>query len=129
LILAVGLVLMLALPGAALIQLIVASTILPALIYGAIVILYLAVRKRLEQKTDGFSLGRFEMPVAVAALIWEVVVLFVLVTPGDATIPALIVLGLILTGGVYFAYMLFFRREVLDSEPGEDAFVAAEETE
>ena len=129
LILAVGLVLMLALPGAALIQLIVASTILPALIYGAIVILYLAVRKRLEQKTDGFSLGRFEMPVAVAALIWEVVVLFVLVTPGDATIPALIVLGLILTGGVYFAYMLLFRREVLDSEPGEDAFVAAEETE
>jgi amino acid transporter len=129
LILAVGLVLMLALPGAALIQLIVASTILPALIYGAIVILYLAVRKRLEQKTDGFSLGRFEMPVAVAALIWEVVVLFVLVTPGDATIPALIVLGLILTGGVYFAYMLFFRPEVLDSEPGEDGFVAAEETE
>jgi amino acid transporter len=127
LILAVGLVLMLVLPGAALIQLIVASTILPALIYGAIVILYLAVRKRLEYKTDGFSLGRFEMPVAVAALIWEVVVLFVLVTPGDATVPTLIVLGLILAGGLYFAYMLFFRREVLDSEPDEDVVAVAPE--
>jgi amino acid transporter len=125
LILAVGLVLMLALPGAALVQLIVASTILPALIYGAIVILYIAVRKRLEHKEDGFTLGRFEMPVAIAALIWEVFVLFALVTPGDATVPTLVVLGLILAGGVYFAYMWFFHREVLDNEPGVDVFAAA----
>lgn len=127
LILAVGLVLMLVLPGDALVQLIVASTILPALIYGAIVILYLAVRKRLGHKDGGFSLGRFEMPVAIAALIWEAFVLFVLVTPGDATIPTLIVLGLILAGGVYFAYMLIFHREVIDTEPGEDIFAAAPE--
>ena len=64
---------------------------MPALIYGAIVILYLAVRKRLERKEGGFSLGRFEMPVAIAALIWVAFVLFVLVTPGDHTIPVLIV--------------------------------------
>jgi amino acid transporter len=125
LILVVGVVLMLALPGAALLQLIVGSTILPALIYGAIVILYLAVRKRLEHKQGGFSLGRFELPVAIAALIWEAFVLFVLVTPGDATVPTLIVIGLLLAGGVYFAYMLVFNREVLDTEPGEDIFAAA----
>jgi amino acid transporter len=128
LILIVGVILMLALPGAALLQLIIGSTILPALIYGAIVILYLAVRKRLEHKEGGFSLGRFEMPVAIAALIWEAFVLFVLVTPGDATVPTLIVIGLILAGGVYFAYMLIFNREVLDTEPGEDIFAAAPET-
>jgi amino acid transporter len=127
LILVVGVVLMLALPGAALLQLIIGSTILPALIYGAIVILYLAVRKRLERKQGGFSLGRFELPVAVAALIWEALVLFVLVTPGDASIPTLIVIGLILAGGVYFAYMLIFNREVLDTEPGDDIFAAAPE--
>ena len=125
LILVVGVVLMLALPGAALLQLIIGSTILPALIYGAIVILYLAVRKRLEHKAGGFSLGRFELPVAIAALIWEAFVLFVLVTPGDATVPTLIVIGLILAGGVYFAYLLIFNREVLDTEPGEDIFAAA----
>ena len=60
LILVIGVVLMVALPGAALLQLIVASTILPALIYGGIVVLYLCVRKRLEAKEGGFSLGRFE---------------------------------------------------------------------
>ncbi|MEU0493933.1 amino acid permease [Mycobacterium sp. NPDC006124] len=120
LILAVGVVLMLALPGQALIPLIVGSTLLPAMIYTGIVILYLSVRKGLEHREGGFSLGRFEMPVAVAALIWEAFVLFVLVTPGDNTIPVLIVVGLILAGGVYFAYLYFLHREILDTEPGVD---------
>ncbi|MCJ0903828.1 APC family permease [Rhodococcus sp. ARC_M6] len=126
LILAVGVVLMIALPGSALLQLIIGSTILPALIYGAIVILYLAVRKRLEHKEGGFSLGRFELPVAVAALMWVAFVMFVLVTPGDASVPVLIVVGLILAGGIYFAYMMIFNRKVLDTEPGDvDEFAAA----
>jgi amino acid transporter len=119
LILVVGVVLMVALPGEALLQLIIGSTILPALIYGATVILYLAVRKRLERKEGGFSLGRFELPVAVAALIWVAFALFALVTPGDASVPVLIVLGLILAGGIYFAKMMIFNREVLDTEPGD----------
>lgn len=120
LILAVAVILMVALPGAALIPLIVGSTLLPALIYTGIVILYLAVRKRLEHKEGGFSLGRFEMPVAVAALIWEALVLFVLVTPGGNAVPVLIVVLIVLAGGVYFGYMYFFHREVLDTEPGMD---------
>ena len=127
LILVVGVVLMVALPGQALMQLIIGGTILPALIYGAIVILYLAVRKRLEHREGGFSLGRFEMPVAIAALIWVAFALVFLVTPGDATVPALVVLGLILAGGVYFAYMRIFHREVLDTEPGVDIFAVAPE--
>ena len=57
----VGVVLMLVVPGAALLELITASTILPALIYGATVILYLAVRKRLGHKEGAFSLGRYEL--------------------------------------------------------------------
>ncbi|AKK29540.1 APC family permease [Mycobacterium sp. EPa45] len=126
LILLVGVALMVALPGEALLQLIIGSTILPALIYGAIVVLYLAVRKRLEHKEGGFSLGRFEMPVAVTALIWEVIVVFVLVTPGDATVPTLIVAGLIVAGGVYFAYLMIVRRAVLDHEPGNDIFADPE---
>lgn len=124
LILAVGLVLMLALPGEALLQLIIASTILPALIYAGIVILYLVVRKRLDHREGGFSLGHFEVPVAAAALIWEAIVVVVLVTPGDATVPTLIVAGLILAGGVYLTYLRIRHPEVLDNEPGEDIFVA-----
>ena len=124
LILGIGVVLMLALPGEALIPLIVGSTLLPALIYTGIVILYLTVRKRLEHKEGGFSLGRFEMPVAIAALLWEAFVLFVLVTPGGNTIPVLIVIGLILAGGVYFAYTYFLHREILDHESGVDDALA-----
>ncbi|BCI78919.1 amino acid permease [Mycolicibacterium sp. TY66] len=125
LILAVGVVLMATLRGAALIQLIIASTILPALIYGAIVVLYLAVRRRLEHKEGGFSLGRFELPVAGVALVWVAVAIFVLVTPTTARVPSLIVLGLIAVGVGYFVKMLILNREVLDTEPGIDEFAAA----
>ena len=122
LILVVGVVLMLALPGQALLQLIIGSTILPALIYGSIVVLYLVVRRRLERKEGGFNLGRFEVPISVAALIWVAAALFVLVTPGDALVPNLIVVGLIVAGGLYFAKMMIVNREVLEVEPsGGDA--------
>ncbi|MUL47266.1 amino acid permease [Mycobacterium sp. CBMA293] len=127
LILVVGVVLMVTLRGSALIQLIIASTILPALIYGAIVVLYLSVRKRLERKQGGFSLGRFEAPIAGVALAWVAVAVFVLVTPGSARVPSLIVLGLIAAGVGYFVKMLVFDREVLDTEPGIDEFAATPE--
>ncbi len=125
LILAVGVVLMATLRGAALIQLIIASTILPALIYGAIVVLYLVVRKRLEHKEGGFSLGRFELPVAGVALVWVAFAIFVLVTPDSARVPSFIVLGLIAVGVGYFIKMLILNREVLDTEPGIDEFAVA----
>ena len=75
-----GIVLMVGLPGQALLELITASTILPVLVYGATVALYLAVRPRLGRKKGAFDLGRFEMPVAIAALVWLVVA----VCAGDA---------------------------------------------
>lgn len=125
LIVGVGIVLMLALPGEALLQLIVASTILPALIYGGIVVLYLGVRRRLERRTGGFSLGRFEVPVAVVALVWVAFALFVLLTPESARVPGLIVLGLLAVGGVYFGFLLSTRRSVFDHEPGGGPAVVA----
>ena len=70
LIFVVGVVLMVALPGDALLKLITAATILPAIIYGMTVVLYLAVRKRLDRKKGAFDLGRFELPVAIGALVW-----------------------------------------------------------
>jgi hypothetical protein len=43
--------------------------------------------------------------------------------PGTSLVPDLVVVGLILAGGLYFAIMLIFNREVLDTEPGiPDAF-------
>ena len=120
LILVIAAALMLILPGDALLQLIVASTILPALLYGGVVVLYLCVRKRLNTKAGGFSLGRFETPVAYTALVWVAFSVFVLVSPSEARVPGLIVLGLIVLGGLYFVTLLFTNREVLEAEPGDE---------
>ncbi|MFV9634493.1 APC family permease [Mycobacterium neumannii] len=119
----VGVALMVELPGQALLQLIVGSTILPALIYGAITVLYLSVRKRLGRREGAFGLGRFEVPVAIAAIIWVVFSLVALMSPSDSLVPDLIVLGVVAAGGLYFAKMMIFNREVLETEPGDpDAF-------
>ncbi len=88
LMLVVGVILMVALPGGALLELIMAGTILPAILYGSTIVLYLAVRKRLDRREGAFDLGRFELPVAIAALVWMGVVLFVLVTPSEALVPS-----------------------------------------
>jgi amino acid transporter len=117
LMLAGGIALMLALPGDALIQLITASTILPILLYTATAILYLAVRGKLDRKEGAFDLGRFELPVAVVALIWLALAMFVLVTPDEAFVPVMIVVGLMLAGGLFFLGILIFDRKSLDSAP------------
>jgi amino acid transporter len=111
-----GVVLMVVLPGAALLQLITASTILPAITYGATIVLYLAVRRRLDQRKGAFDLGRFELPVAIGALVWSVIVLFVLLAPLEVG-PVVIVAGLLVVGGSYFASLLVFNRKVLETEP------------
>jgi hypothetical protein len=73
------------------------------------------VRKRLERKESAFDLGRLELPVAIAALIWGAVALFVLVAPADGA-TLLIVMGLLLVGGLYFLGLLAFNREVLETK-------------
>ncbi|MDH6280320.1 amino acid transporter [Prescottella agglutinans] len=119
LICAVAVVLMLALPGAALLKLIVAGTILTVIVYGGTIVLYLAVRGRLDRRAGAFNLGQFELPVAVGALVWMVVVLFVVVSPTEARVPVALVAGLGVAGGLYFLWLSRTRREVLDTEPGD----------
>jgi len=115
----VGFVLMAVLPGDALLELLTCGGVIGAVLYGMIIVLYLAVRKRLGRQEDAFDLGRFEMPVAVGALVWSVIVVFILVSPSQALTAVLISIGILLIGGVYFAYLLIANREVLESEPGE----------
>jgi amino acid transporter len=122
LIFAVGVILMVGLPGAALLKLIQATSILPAIIYGATIVLYLAVRGRLDRRAGGFDLGRFEVPVAIGALAWIVFALFALVTPPNAVVSVVIVVGLLLLGAVYLAYLWLAKREVLEHEPGKELF-------
>ncbi|WP_405442775.1 APC family permease [Streptomyces avidinii] len=122
LIFALGVVLMVALPGAALLELITASTILPAITYGSTIVLYLAVRKRLGRRKGAFDLGRFELPVAICALVWTLVALCVLVAPEEALVSVVIVAGLLLAGGLAFLGLLRFNRRAMETEPGDAGF-------
>ncbi|MGB8404700.1 MAG: APC family permease [Mycobacterium sp.] len=117
LIVVVGFILMFALPGDALQQLITAGGVIGAILYGAIVVLYLGVRKRLTHKEDAFDLGRFETPVAIAAVLWSFVVVLVLVTPPEVFTAVLIAVGILLAGATYFGYLVITNREVFEHEP------------
>ncbi|MFD7835402.1 hypothetical protein [Streptomyces sp. NPDC059761] len=67
--------------------------------------------------------GRFELPVAVCALVWTIVALFVLVTPNEAFVSVVIVAGLLLLGGLFFLAMVRFDRQAMETEPGQvDSF-------
>jgi hypothetical protein len=76
------------------------------------------VRGRLDRRKGAFDLGRFELPVAIGALVWSAVSLFVLVTPATAVVPALIVVGLLLAGGLFFLGLQIFDRGALETEAG-----------
>ncbi len=81
--------------------------------------LYLVVRRRFGHREGAFNLGRFELPVAIGALLWVTAALIVLTVPAEALVPDLIVLGLLLAGGLFFLGMLIFSRESLEAEPGD----------
>jgi len=76
------------------------------------------VRTKLERKDGAFNLGRFELPVAIAALAWLLASAFVSIVSAPSLVPILIVVGMLLVGGVYLAYLMTFRRQVLEREPG-----------
>ncbi|MCV7298321.1 amino acid permease [Mycobacterium barrassiae] len=119
LVVVLGILLMIAMPGDALLALITTGTILGPLLYGATIVLYLSVRKRLDRVEGAFDLGRFEMPVAVSALIWSAIAIFVILAPPSARVPTALVAGLFLIGGLYFFKLWTFDREILETEPGD----------
>ncbi|MGZ8748471.1 MAG: APC family permease [Mycobacterium sp.] len=119
LIVVLGIVLMVAMPGDALLELITTGTIIGPVLYGATIVLYLSVRKNLDRVEGAFDLGRFEMPVAISALIWSAIAVFVIVAPPSARVPIVIVVGLFLIGGLYFLKLWKFDRGVLETEPGD----------
>jgi amino acid transporter len=120
----IGTAVLAALPGNALLELITSGTVFPALTYCMIVVLYLAVRKRLDRQEGAFDIGRFDLPISVAALAWSISAIVILLSPAGALVPVIIVAGLLVVGGLYFAYMMLLNRDVLDHEPGDLAVFA-----
>ena len=97
--------------AAALTNLFGAATLMPAIIYLATVLLYVAARNRLPE-SRGFSLGRWEWPVIVLSLVW---LLFELSIFRDASFkaPWVYLLIMVAIGLVYFAYLLFAQPQTL----------------
>jgi amino acid transporter len=123
-----GIILMLALPGAALSQLIATSTLIGVGQYIMTVVLYLAVRRKFDRSGGGFDLGRFDRLVAVAALVWVVVCLFTVLVSFTTLATLLVFVGLLCAGLAYFLYMLKFNRAALEQEPGDpDVFTVSAE--
>ena len=116
---ACGIVLMLVLPGDALLELITAGTVVLLIVYVATVVLYLAVRGRLGRQEGAFSLGRFEVPVAVVALVWLLVAMCVVVLPSEALTSVLVAGGVVALGVLFFVGLLVSNPEVMNSEPGD----------
>jgi amino acid transporter len=117
--LGLGIALILTVNGNAMLQLILAGAILVNIPYGMTIALYLKVRGKLDRNDGAFNLGRFEVPVAVIALVWLFVAAFSSIMSAPTIVPVTIVAGMLIVGGVYLAYLLTFRRQVLEHEPGQ----------
>ncbi|MFT4109605.1 amino acid permease [Propionicimonas sp.] len=97
-----------------------AGTLMPAILYAATIVLYLAKRHKFTHHPDDFSLGKWEWPVVIGACIWLLVELSILIFPEDFRIAQYYALGTLLVGGVVFAVLWATRRDKLVSEVGQD---------
>ncbi|WP_018602626.1 APC family permease [Mycobacterium sp. 155] len=127
--LGLGIALITGMSDGVMMQLILAGAIIVNIPYGMTVGLYLAVRGKLARTEGAFNLGRFELPVAVTALLWLMFAAFVSIVTSPSIVPILIVVGMLLVGGVYLAYLLVFQRHVLEHEPGQAQSAALTEDE
>jgi amino acid transporter len=91
----------------ALFSLFSAGTLLPALIYAATVALYIVKRKALPP-SQGFTLGKWENPVIVLAVVWLVFELS-LFRDSSFAAPWLYILVMVAIGAVYLVGLLIKR--------------------
>jgi len=93
------------------------ATLLPAIIYLATVVLYVAAHRKLPE-TQGFRLGAFEWPIIILSIVWLVFELSIFRDRQFAG-PWLYSLIMFALGLVYFVWMLIARPEVLRTPPQE----------
>lgn len=84
-----------------------AATLLPAMIYAGTVLMY-AIKRRSLPASQGFSLGKWEIPVLVLAAVWLVYELAIFRDDSFAQ-PRLYVAVMIGLGVLYLAYLLIRR--------------------
>jgi len=108
-------VIVLALAGspAALLNLVAASTLLPAILYGSIVVTYIVGSRRLEPAPGVFHLGRWERPVVVGSLLWLAYEFIILVAPAQFRTAQLYNVGIIVLGLLAFGLTWLLEPDAL----------------
>ena len=84
-----------------------AATLLPAMIYAGTTLLYILKRKNLPP-TEGFKLGKWEVPVLTIASVWLVFELLIFRDASFASVWLYVAIFFLL-GGAYLAF-LFIKR-------------------
>ncbi len=92
-----------------------AATLLPAIIYLFTVLMYTFTRRKLPP-AHGFSLGAFEWPVILFAIVWLVFELLIFRDAQFAT-PWIYTLVMFAIGLIYFVFLLVRRPQSLERPP------------
>jgi amino acid transporter len=114
-------------------DLIAASAIVPVGVYLVISIAYLARRDRFPVQPGGFSLGKYDLPVAVTAVAWGTALMVLLIGPDANHKSAEIAAAIFASGLVWWVALRIFaperlRAEVATAEPTAEAPGLASET-
>lgn len=94
-------------------DLIAASALIPVGVYLVISVAYALRRHRFPVAPGGFSLGRWDGPVAAGAIVWSVFLIVLLVGPEANQKPALIAAGIFASGVVWWLVLRLVAPERL----------------
>ena len=92
----------------------------------ATVVLFLAVRHHLHDVPGVFGLGRWQVPVAVASIVWLLFELSVLLLPSMFWSSVKLVGVFLVAGIIIFGAFMVFSRSALEEEPGAEVLETAE---
>lgn len=91
---------------------------MPALLYAATVILFIATRRGYRHHPDDLSLGKWEWPVVVGAMVWLFIEVCIFLIPSDFRTAQKYALGSVVIGAVVFAIVMVTNRSALRAKPG-----------
>lgn len=106
-----------------------ASALVPVGVYFVISVAYVARRHRYPVQEGGYSLGRLDLPVAVGAVAWSVLLLVWLVVPSANHKSDLIALGIFVSGAVWWLCLRLFAPDRLRTPQAQAAEVGSPESE
>lgn len=111
-------------------DLIAASAMIPVIVYLVVTIGYAVQRRKFPIQRDGFSLGRFDRPITIAAVLWGIALIVLLVGP-EANRKAAAIAGAIFASGLLWwlvLRVLFPDRLRAEPMPGGEGGVQSGES-